>query len=211
MTTRITSYCRITNRFIYVNNALLHSNEDLAFADFAKQAYKLATLNYLKFFKMDNLSKLGLLAAEFTLAGKNWQERYTPNEVALCFSNASSSIDSDRKHQESIGDRSNYFPSPSVFVYTLPNILAGEICIRNGFKGENSFFIFEQFDAENMVNIVQQLFINEQCKACVMGWINYDSEQADALCCLIEKSDNEKELPFTAENYSYLYFNTKPQ
>ena len=184
---------------------------DVLFPEFIKNTSKTIGLEYPKFFKMDNLSKLGLLAAEFTLAGKNWQERYTPDEVALCFSNASSSIDSDRKHQESIGNRSNYFPSPSVFVYTLPNILAGEICIRNGFKGENSFFIFEQFDAENMVNIVQQLFINEQCKACVMGWINYDSEQADALCCLIEKSDNEKELPFTAENYSYLYFNTKPQ
>jgi len=72
--------------------------------------------------------------------------------------NASSSLESDEKHQEFIRDRKKYSPSPSVFVYTLPNIMAGEIAIRHKIKGENTVFIFERFDPGFIFHYISELF-----------------------------------------------------
>ena len=99
---------------------------------------------------MDNLSKLAFLAADLLL--KNEVNEGEENNIALLFANKSSSLDTDVKHQESIADRQNYFPSPAVFVYTLPNICMGEISIRHKLYTENSFFIFAQFNAEFFAN-----------------------------------------------------------
>ena len=56
--------------------------------------------------------------------------------------NADASLDTDIKYLATTKE----LPSPSVFVYTLPNIMIGEICIRNHFKGESFFFISENPD-----------------------------------------------------------------
>ena len=105
---------------------------------FLKEIYKYLELSYLKFFKMDHLSKLGFLASELLL-------REIPNEhfdhMDLFLACSSSSLDSDMEYQKTIRDKENYFPSPSVFVYTLPNIVIGEIAIRFGVHGNNSMFI----------------------------------------------------------------------
>ncbi|MEJ0079473.1 MAG: hypothetical protein WDM78_00555 [Puia sp.] len=48
--------------------------------------------------------------------------------------------------------------SPALFVYTLPNIVIGEISIRRHFKGENAFFVFKQFDGNFIEKYVRGLF-----------------------------------------------------
>ena len=157
---------------------------------------------------MDNLSKLAFINSELLLQNTKLKEKYKPEEIAVCISNTASSLDTDRKHNESISNRKNYFPSPSVFVYTLPNILVGEICIRNNFKGENSFFVFDNFESAFMTSQVNQLMNDALCKCCVMGWLDFENEKKDALLCLIEKSENKNLLELTDENYKNLYFNT---
>ncbi len=100
--------------------------------NFFTAAYRYFNISYAKFFKMDNLCKLGFLASELLLRKrKNISEKYPGDEVGILLSNAGSSIDTDRNHQKSISERDEYFPSPSVFVYTLANIVIGEICIRH--------------------------------------------------------------------------------
>src|SRR3712207_7060242 len=44
-------------------------------------------------------------------------------------------------YEQTICHRAQFFPSPSVFVYTLPNIVTGEIAIRNHYHGETHFFV----------------------------------------------------------------------
>ncbi len=100
---------------------------------------------------MDNLSKLGWLASEIMLKDKFKPHIYKPEDIGILLANANSSLDDDIKYYYSVKD----IPSPSLFVYTLPNIVIGEICIRNNFKGDHAFFIQNAFDAgfiEQQVN-----------------------------------------------------------
>jgi hypothetical protein len=112
-------------------------------------------------------------------------------EVALVFSNAGSSLDTDKTYYASVEDKSNYFPSPAVFVYTLPNIMMGEICIRNQFQGENAFFISEGFDADLLSDYSANLLSSGKAKAVIAGWVEIHENEWEASLFLIEKSAKE--------------------
>ena len=147
----ITSYCRIKNQTIEVNGKAIPIGENNAGAGFLIEAYKQLGLNYPKFHKMDAMCKLGFIATEAALQGSGFIERNKPENIAIVITNKSSSLDTDRVHQNSINDIDKYLPSPSVFVYTLPNIIIGEIAIKNKIIGENAFFVAESFDEKLLV------------------------------------------------------------
>ena len=96
-------------------------------------AYRHFAFDYPKFYRMDNLSKLGWLAAEVLFQDVSIKP-YQPEDVGIVLANRSSSLDTDIKYFESV----KTIPSPALFVYTLPNIVMGEICIRHVLKGENN-------------------------------------------------------------------------
>ncbi|HEY2583975.1 MAG TPA: hypothetical protein VGI43_19355, partial [Mucilaginibacter sp.] len=102
---------------------------------------------------MDNLSKLGWLASEILLKDNFNPDKYKPEEIGIVLTNANSSLDDDRKYYDSVKD----VPSPSLFVYTLPNIVIGEICIRNNFKGEHAFFVMDSFNGDFIMQQVNYL------------------------------------------------------
>lgn len=133
-----------------------------------KLVYKHLNLDYAKFFKMDNLCKLGFLGVEL-LKTKTELGLYKDDEIALHFQNASSSLDTDAKHQQKINDGGS--SSPAIFVYTLPNIVIGEIAIKNGWFGENLFILSDEFDLVEWTRINEVLFSNQKAKAVVGGWI----------------------------------------
>lgn len=145
--------------------------------------------NYPKFYKMDGLSRLGFVASEILL---NAEKGETDKERAIIFFNHSSSIASDRNYKESINDKDNYFPSPSIFVYTLPNIVTGEIAIRNHFQGETSFFILPDKDERLMEEILQASCRDAQNKSFLTGWIDYEDERHFEAELKIKKMRNYK-------------------
>lgn len=150
--------------------------------------YKQMIGDYPKFYKMDGLSRLGFVASEILL---NAEKEETDEEKAIIFFNHSSSITSDRNYKESIKDKDNYFPSPSIFVYTLPNIVTGEIAIRNHFHGETSFFILPDKDERLMEEILQASCRDAQSKSFLTGWIDYENErhfEAELKICRIQPS-----------------------
>ena len=69
--------------------------------------------------------------------------------------------------------KENYFPSPAIFVYTLPNICLGEISIKHQLKSENSFFIFEEFNSEFTVNYADILLNTKKADQVLCGWVDY--------------------------------------
>lgn len=166
--------------------------------------YKQMIGDYPKFYKMDGLSRLGFVASEILLnaekeetdeeekqEGRKEEERKNLEERAIIFFNHSSSIASDRNYKESINDKDNYFPSPSIFVYTLPNIVTGEIAIRNHFQGETSFFILPDKDEKMMEEILQASCRDGQSKSFLTGWIDYEDErhfEAELKICRIQPS-----------------------
>jgi 3-oxoacyl-[acyl-carrier-protein] synthase-1 len=125
---------------------------------------------------MDGLSRLGFIAAELLLKAEGAASSDRRSDRAVILFNHSSSIAADLKYQESINDTDNFFPSPSVFVYTLPNIVTGEIAIRHQYCGETSFYILPDKDEEQMKAIIHASFGDIETKSMLTGWVNYDDK-----------------------------------
>ena len=146
--------------------------------------YKQIIGNYPKYYKMDGLCRLGFVASELLLKAERDEGSFTEDinkTRAIVFFNRSSSIASDKKYLASIAEKDNYFPSPSVFVYTLPNIVTGEIAIRNGYHGETSFYILPHKNELLMQDIIETTFMDEQTTSVLTGWLDYeDSEHFEA-------------------------------
>lgn len=195
----ITQYCSIENGRIALNGAEFFAAPDTAFADFAKQAYRHAEIDYPKFFKMDNLSKLSFLAADLLLKDTVPDGE---NNTALLFANAASSLDTDVKYNDSIIDKDNYFPSPAVFVYTLPNICMGEISIKHKLYTENSFFVFEAFNPEFFANYAAILLDTNKAETVLCGWVEFFKDEYKAFVYQVSKQGS---LEHTAKNIQTLY------
>jgi len=124
---------------------------------------------------MDCLSKAGILAAEMVMrAVGQANEELKSDWGVVCF-NSASSLDDDRTYQATIQDPENYFPSPSVFVYTLANIVAGEMAIKYKLRGETSFYVSEHFDKEKLKKSVSDVFTQTNAKHLLAGWVDYDN------------------------------------
>lgn len=202
----ITSYARIKQQRLSVNGVLVFdgsSSEGLP--AFLTDTYKALGMSYPKYHKMDALCKLGMLCMEAAVKESNILTAHPLDKMAIVLSNAASSLDTDRVHQASISDKANYFPSPAVFVYTLPNIMIGEMAIKYKITGENAFFVSEHFDARLLLNYMEALF-HEGTQAAVCGWVEVDGDTAEAFIFLVEKSNkNSNFKPLNQQAITELY------
>jgi hypothetical protein len=190
----ITASSAICKQTVYKNGKQVFESKGTVLSDFLNAAYLHFNLQYPRFYKMDNLSKLGLLGVEIMLGGE--PARYAAEEKGIVLANASASLDTDLKYYETV----NGIPSPALFVYTLPNIMIGEICIKYNFKGENAFFVLKQFDATFMEQYIGNLFSNQLLKACIGGWAELLEEEHWLVLFFVEKEKRGQSLPFTVEN-----------
>jgi hypothetical protein len=209
----ISNYCSIRNNTIFLNGTPFYTAENPAdFNDFVKTAFRSLQSSYPKFFKMDNLSKLAFLTNEVLLKDLN-MVNFKENEVAVIIQNASSSIDTDLDYFKTISDKSQYYPNPSLFVYTLPNIMIGEICIRKGFKGENMLIVSKKFNPQLLHSMTTDLIINNRAKCCIAGWVefkrNNDEQKApfnESFLCLIQRESNDNNsIELNINNINDLY------
>ena len=129
-----------------------------------------------KYYKMDPLCRLGYIATELLLMAENSPGDTPRNDRAVVFFNGSSSIMADMVYEKSIEDKDNYFPSPSAFVYTLPNIVIGEIAIRNHYQGETSFYILNQRNDDIIEQVVEASFIDKDTTSMISGWLDYQDD-----------------------------------
>jgi hypothetical protein len=203
----ISSSCLISNHTVYKNGELLFVNKEADTVDFLLSVYKRFAINYSRVYKMDNLSKLGWLASEIVLKDSFKKENYRPEEIGVILSNANSSLDTDRKYMASVSD----IPRSSLFVYTLPNIVTGEICIRNNFKGENAFFLFDSFNADFIETYVSNLLDNTILQACICGWIELLGDEYKAVLFLVEKVRGSEAVSFTKEQMNKIFDDKKDQ
>jgi len=197
----ISAYSVIRNKGISQNGKLLFAgNADNSLDQFLVAAYEFINPEYPKFYKMDHLSKLGFLACEVLLKARRLKEEQGADKVAIVLTNASSSLDTDRNYFKS----TKQIASPALFVYTLPNIVAGELCIRHGWKGENGFFVFEKFNPGFITGYVDQV-IARGAESCIAGWIETSGEAHDVFLYLTEKEKRGEALDHTSEAVSKFY------
>lgn len=141
--------------------------------DLLVNLYRERVGDYPKFYKMDALCRLGFIASEILC-----QQLPSPADggstAVILFSHTGSLCD-DRHYQETLRP-DNYFPSPAIFVYTLPNIVTGEICIRNKWSGESSMFLLHDKDWPRMESIVAASMTDGEASRVLCGWVDAPDE-----------------------------------
>lgn len=161
--------------------------------------YKNMIGDYPKFYKMDMLCKLGFVASELLLDAEGRREEEWGEKRGVVLFNASSSLADDRNYQKTIeGD--DVFPSPSLFVYTLPNVVTGEICIRNHYYGESNFMVLRSLDNEKMSQIVNAAFADSSTESLVTGWVDCQSEKEYSALMFIVDRNNLLNGEWTLQN-----------
>ena len=200
---RINAYCRITNNGVWINGEEKKIESFGENSQFLDNIYRSLDIQYLKFFKMDRLSKAGFLSTEIVMNTMKIEKDLSKKDYAIICFNRSSSLDDDAVYQKTIQDELNYFPSPSVFVYTLPNIVTGEIAIRHKIYGETSFYITEKFSAKQIFNPITDIFKSGNISALLCGWIECYKDVCDVLMMYISQKNEGEQL--NLENLAKIY------
>lgn len=172
----------LDHKSLTVNGVEVFKNEDqLSFTEWLTHLYRSLKMEYPKFFKMDKMCRGSLILMEVFLEKTSAIEPGVNEDLAFYFSNTSSSLETDLQFFNTIKNPAQFFPSPSVFVYTLPNIMIGELCLKHGWMGEGYFSIEPEFNPEKLEK--EAAFIIETGKAerVLAGWaeINRDEDKSE--------------------------------
>lgn len=160
--------CVIADNKIEIDGEVIFSaSNDLPAADFLTAAYRALKMDYPKFFKMDYLSKSAWLGMEVLM--RKISDHIDKEQIPVILYNSSSSIEVDTSFQQSMES----IPSPSLFVYTLPNVMIGEICIRHKLYGENYLFITEKQDENQILRNTEIVLQNQPATECITGYVEY--------------------------------------
>lgn len=139
----------------------------LSEADDLVALYRKNIGDWPKFFKMDLLSRLGFVGTELLLkkAGVTPDQENTP----LVFANRTASLKNDTDYEATIADSDNYYPSPALFVYTLPNIVCGEVAIRRHLFSETVFYVLP--DESRLFSLAAHTMTATGAKHVVAAWL----------------------------------------
>ena len=193
--------CSMTDGTVRVDGRVTATSPG-PFEAFAEAAYRTSGIDYPKFHKMDNLSKLGFLAAEFLLADTDWLTDTSPGRRGIVLGNATSSLDTDLRYQAQVMQQR---PSPALFVYTLPNIVLGEICIRHGIKGESLLLVTANYEAAAQVSYLTGQLGEQTMVTCLGGWLDYANSGYRAFLYVVGTSADPTLPAYSAENVQMLF------
>ena len=152
------------------------------------ELYRKEVGDYPKFFKMDPLARLGFVASEMLL------KECPKADYGVLLFNRSSSMADDLAFQATIQSHTEWFPSPALFVYTLPNIVTGEIAIRNHFQTETNFMVL---DAPHTDIMAEQIALAAQRGPQIAGWCEVDANGKNMAALIAVPQNTSKE---TIEN-----------
>lgn len=159
----------------------MSNEETMTLAERLKRYYKALEISYPKFHKMDLLSKLAIICSEqvsFNLCPSSVE--IDGEKVGVFLMNRSASMYTDEKYIEATFTDQGLHANPALFVYTLPNIMLGEVSIRHGFKGEQGMWISDAFDSEFITKYVLSLFRSNKIDSCLVGWIDFIDNEPQA-------------------------------
>ncbi len=154
---------------VLVNDSTVFSDKSADFGTFIREAFKSRGENNMKFYKMDDLCKLGYVAAAWLLEGIEFGEE----ECGMVLSGKYGCLDTDMKHQQIIDKEGDAASSPAVFVYTLPNVVAGEISIRHHIKGENTWFWSDDRTMSDLKHYASLMAGASDLRYCIIGHLDF--------------------------------------
>jgi hypothetical protein len=195
MSVRYSTYCTIKNDKVWIDGLSFFTGDPTSEKDFLRQVYHYLNLDYPKFYKMDNLSKLGILGVEIVRHKMPWLDNLSDESIALVFQTVMGCLESDLQHQKNL---ENSAASPSVFVYTLSNIVIGEISIRNKWYGESICLMGRSSDLSDLVSYSKSLILNNKAQLVLAAIIDSVHDQHTLNMFVVEKSTSGEE--FSEEN-----------
>lgn len=158
---------------------------EVPFGTFIRERYRALADPNMKFSKMDDLCKLAYVASCELLAGR--RPDCPAERIGVVLANRNASLDSDMRHQAVIDADDGSGASPAVFVYTLPNIMLGQIAIKHGLKGESTFFAFPDKSCNFIRKYAEGLIAQGRMDAVVWGWCELCGGEYDCELTLTEK------------------------
>ena len=167
-------------------HVVIAQHPSLPFDAFIRERYRALADPNMKFSKMDDLCKLAYVASCELLSGH--RPDCPAERIGVVMANRSASLDSDRRHQAIIDAGDGCGASPAVFVYTLPNIMLGQVAIKHGLKGESTFFAFPDKSSNFIREYAASLIAEGRMDAVLWGWCEFDGGSYDCELTLTEKT-----------------------
>lgn len=164
--TLVRSVDMVGGRLLVDGKDVLGDDMERDFGTLVRDAYHNLDAPNLKFFKMDDLCKIGYLGAEYLLRDVELGEDER-RDMAIMMANRSGSLDTDIAYIRQMEDGT---ASPAKFVYTLPNIVIGEISIRHKIHGESLFVIMPQRDDDKLRHMATRMLDLSRAKMVICGW-----------------------------------------
>ena len=143
-------------------------------AALVSELYKKYLSDGSRFFKMDLYSRLAYVGTG--LLAKDTLEGIAPEDVAILLFTVNGSVLADRKHLSTYTHPDEYYPSPSVFINTLPNVVLGEIAMKNTIKGETTLVMLPERDESLKEKIVAATLAATRPGAVMAGWVDCTAE-----------------------------------
>ncbi len=192
----IQQYVQWKNNEVWLNNQLICQSGETDPLQVCTDIYRQIKGSYPKFFKMDLLSKAAYITASLTLPQEPVDAK---QHIAVVLGSNSGSLDVDKKFDDS----RNTVASPALFVYTLPNIMLGEICIAYGFKGEQMCALSPGPDAEWTSFYVADLLTRRHSQAVLCGYVEATATGIAAAMAWVTRIPST--LPFNQVNLQNIF------
>ena len=179
----------VCNREIKVSEAARYvlPQSELLFSEYIRREFKSLGEPNMKFYKMSDMCKALYVAVERLLAQVGGWKDVEPRRRAIVLANRSASLDADMIHQQIVNRHLPEGASPAAFVYTLPNVAAGEICIKHKIQGNNTFFV-EEAESGIAGRYASRLIATDRADSVICGWCDYLSGQWSVDIRLLKKS-----------------------
>lgn len=140
------------------------------------EIYKSYLSDGSRFYKMDLYSRLAYVATG--LLCKDSMGNCSPEDISLYFFTQNGSVLADRKHLSTFSAPGEYYPSPAIMINTLPNVVLGEIAVRNDIKGETALVMLPCRDNSIMDMVVKASVSDTHPALVICGWVDCDAEDS---------------------------------
>jgi len=140
------------------------------------ELYKKYLADGSRFFKMDHFSRLAYVGTG--LLAKDALEGCAPEDIGLLIFTLNGSVLADRKHLSTFSKPDEYYPSPAIFINTLPNVVLGEIAVTHRIQGETTLVMLPGRDEAIMDTILAATLAATRPSVLITGWVDCESENA---------------------------------
>ena len=149
-----------------------------------------------KFYKMDPYSRLAYLSCCMAAQGPDGPREQDPAQTASSSVNREATVDiapeetalvlftregsllADRRHLGTFCREGEYYPSPAIFINTLPNVVLGEIALKNRIKGETTLVMLSERDETTIRTVLEATLSFSSPRRLICGWVDCPAEDS---------------------------------